>query len=174
LPNCDVVGQETSRSSLAEIVDLKSSNKSIEFTPSTSRLERQQNKGNGVGCAVTGLTGARTGLTSAQTGLTGGQPSLTTSFRASQNKSKHKKVKPKKPEIGVWKTTESKDCHKHQREKPKSNEKLPAKSQRQNNVNGASRSKNYKCPKPSPREKFHNKNRQWCNSHKSMLFPSYG
>jgi hypothetical protein len=37
-------------------------------------------------------------------------------------------VKPKKPEIGVWKTNETKDRHKHQRQKPKSNEKLPAKS----------------------------------------------
>jgi hypothetical protein len=38
LPNCDVVGQETSRPSLAEIVDLKSPNKSIEATSSTSSL----------------------------------------------------------------------------------------------------------------------------------------
>jgi hypothetical protein len=66
-------------------------------------------------------------------------------------------VKPKKLEIGVWKTIESKS-RKHQREKLKSNEKLSAKSQRQNNVNGASRSKNSKRPKPSPREKFHNAN----------------
>jgi hypothetical protein len=77
LPNCDVVGQETSRPSLAEIVDLKSSNKSIEATSSTSTLGGQQNKGIGADCAVTGLTGARTGLTGAQTGLTRGQPGLT-------------------------------------------------------------------------------------------------
>jgi hypothetical protein len=38
LPNCDVVGQETSRPFLAEIVDLKSPNKSIEATSSTSTL----------------------------------------------------------------------------------------------------------------------------------------
>jgi hypothetical protein len=74
LPSCDVVGQETSRRSLAEIVDLKSPNKSIEATNSTSTLGGQQNKGIGAGCAVTGLTGARTGLTGAQTGLTGGNP----------------------------------------------------------------------------------------------------
>jgi hypothetical protein len=36
LPNCAVVGRETSRPSLAEIVDLKSPNKSIEATSSTS------------------------------------------------------------------------------------------------------------------------------------------
>ena len=67
-------------------------------------------------------------------------------------------VKPKKPEIGVWKTVESKG-RKHQREKPKFNEKLPAKSQRQKNVNDASQSKNFNRPKFSPREKCHNWNR---------------
>jgi hypothetical protein len=46
----------------------------------------QQNKGNGAGCAVTSLTGARTSLTGAQTGLTA-------SSRVSQNKSKPKMVK---------------------------------------------------------------------------------
>jgi hypothetical protein len=81
-------------------------------------------------------------------------------------------VKPKKPEIGVWKTIESKG-RKHRREKPKPNEKLPAKSRRQKIVNDASRSKNSKYPKSSPKEKFHNENRQWSNSHKSMSFPPY-
>jgi hypothetical protein len=38
LPNYDVVGQETSRSFLAEIVDLKPPSKSIEVTSSTSTL----------------------------------------------------------------------------------------------------------------------------------------
>jgi hypothetical protein len=94
-PNFYVVGQETSRSSLAEIVDLKSPKKSIEATSSTSTLGGQQNKGISAGCTVTGLTGARTSLTGAQTGLTGGQPGLTTSSRVSQNKSKPKMVKPK-------------------------------------------------------------------------------
>jgi hypothetical protein len=169
LPSCDVVGQETSRSSLAEIVDLKSPNKSIEATSSTSTLGGQQNKGIGAGCDVTGLTGARTGLTGAQTGLTGGQPGLTASPKLLHNKSKPKMVKPKKFEIGVWKKVESKGRHKHQREKPKSNEKLSAKSQRQNNVNGASRSKNSKRPKSSPKEKFHNENRQWSNSQINVI-----
>jgi hypothetical protein len=82
-------------------------------------------------------------------------------------------VKPKKPEIGVWKTIETKGC-KHQKEKPKPNEKLPANSRRQKIVNDASWSKNSKCPKSSPKEKFHNENRQWSNSHKSMSFPPYG
>jgi hypothetical protein len=67
-------------------------------------------------------------------------------------------VKPQKYKIGVWKTIESKD-HKHQIEKPKLNE-LPTTSQIQNNVNGASPSKNFKCLKSSPRKKFHNKNQQ--------------
>jgi hypothetical protein len=88
----------------------------------------QQNKGNDVD------------QTGTQTGLTGG--GLTASPRFLQNKSKPKMVKPKKSEIGVWKTIESKG-RKHQREKLKLNELL-AKSQRQNNVNGASRSKNSK------------------------------
>jgi hypothetical protein len=167
LHNCDVVGQETSRPSLAEIVDLKSPNKSIEPTSSTSTLRGQQNKGIGAGCAVTGLTGG-------QTDLTAGQPGLTTSSRVSQNKSKPKMFMPKKPEIGVWKTIESKGRHKHHRENRKSNGKLPAKSRRQKIVNDASRSKNSKCPKSSPKEKFHNENRQWSNSHKSMPFPPYG
>jgi hypothetical protein len=137
-------------------------------------LGGQQNKGIGAGCTVTGLTGAQTGLTGAQNGLTGRQPGLTTSSRVSQDKFKLKMVKPKKPEIGVWKTIESKGRHKHQREKLKSNGKLPAKSRRQKIVNDASRSKNSKCPKSSPKEKFHNENRQWSNSHKSMSFPPYG
>jgi hypothetical protein len=67
LPNCDVVGQETSQSSLAKIVDLKSPGKSIEAISSTSTLGGQQNKGNGTGCAVTGMAGAQTGLTGAAT-----------------------------------------------------------------------------------------------------------
>jgi hypothetical protein len=156
LPNCDVVGQETSRPSIIEIVDLKSPNKSIEATFSTD---------------ARGATKQRQWCPNRSN--RGGQPGLTAAPRLLQNKSKLKMVKLKKPEIGVWKTIESKG-RKHQREKPKSNEKLPAKSQRQNNVNGVSRSKNSKRPKPSPREKFHNENRQWSNSHKSMSFPLYG
>jgi hypothetical protein len=63
LPNCDVVGLETSRSSLAEIVDPKSPSKSIETGSSTSTLRGQHNKGNNVSCIVTSLTGSQTGLT---------------------------------------------------------------------------------------------------------------
>jgi hypothetical protein len=54
LRNCDVVGQETNRPSLAKIIDIKSPSKSIKTTSSTSTLGGQQNKGNSVGCAVTG------------------------------------------------------------------------------------------------------------------------
>ena len=43
-------------------------------------------------------------------------------------------VKPKKPEISVWKTVESKGCHKHQKEKLKPFlGDLPAQSKKQNN-----------------------------------------
>jgi hypothetical protein len=99
LPNCDVVGQETRRPFLAEIVDLKSPNKSIEATSSTSTPGGQQNKGIGAGCAMTGLTSAQTDMTGAQTGLTGRQPGLITSSRVSQNKSKPKMIKPKNPRV---------------------------------------------------------------------------
>jgi hypothetical protein len=91
---------------------------------------------------------------------TGVHTSLTASARIAQNKSKPKMVKPKKPEIGAWKTVESKGRHKHEREKLKSKQELPAKSQRQKIVNDASRSKNFKRPKSSPRQKFHNRNQQ--------------
>ena len=57
-------------------------------------LGGQQNKSKGAGYIATGLT---------------------TSSRVSQNKSKLKMVKPKKPEIGVWETVESKSRHKHEK-----------------------------------------------------------
>ena len=97
MPTCDVVCQETIRLSQAEFVDPKFPGKSTETTSSTSTLGGQQNKGKDAG-AMTGLIG---------------------SFRVLQNKSKPKMVKPKKPDIGVWKTVESKSRHKHQKEKPK-------------------------------------------------------
>jgi hypothetical protein len=158
MPNCDVVGQETSQSSLAEIVDIKPPSKSIKNTSSALSLGGQKNKGEATGCT--------------EAGLTGGQPGLTASPKLLHNKSKPKMVKPKKPVISVWKTIESKG-RRHRREKPKPNEKLSAKSRRQKIVNDASRSKNSKYPKSSPKEKFHNENRQWSNSHKSMSFPPY-
>ena len=80
----------------------------------------QQNKGKDAGCIATGLTGSTTGLTG--------------SSKILQNKSKLKMVKPKKPEIGVWKTIESKGRHKHQKEKLKPFlGDLPAKYKKQNN-----------------------------------------
>ena len=93
-------------------------------------LGGQQNKGKGTGCTATGLTGSPTGLTA--------------SSRVSQNKSKPKMVKPKKLEIGVWKTVESKSRHKHEMEKPKLDKKLPARSSKQKNIKHASRAKNFK------------------------------
>ena len=84
-------------------------------------------------------------------------------------------VKSKKPEIVVWKTVEAKDRKKHQKEKPKPiHRELSAKSKRQINVNDASRPKNFKQPKFSSKQKFYEQNRQWCNPHISMPFPSYG
>ena len=87
LPICDVVGQDTVRPSQDEIVEPNSRSTYTETNSSASMLERQQNKGKCAGRAATGLTGCPTGLTA--------------SPRVSQNKSKPKRVKPKKPEIGV-------------------------------------------------------------------------
>ena len=82
-------------------------------------------------------------------------------------------VKPKKLEIGVWKTIESKNRHKHEKEKPKPNKKLPAKSSKQKDIKHASRAKNSKQPKSVPKQKFHYQNRQWNNFSTSMPFSSY-
>jgi hypothetical protein len=64
-------------------------------------------------------------------------------------------VKPKKSEIGVWKTVESKSCHKYEKEKLKPNEKRPTKSSKQNDIKHASRAKNFKQPKSVPKQKFY-------------------
>ena len=65
-------------------------------------------------------------------------------------------VKPKNPEIGVWKTIESKSRHKHQKEKSKPFlGDLPAKSKKQNN--DASRLKHSRS---TPRQQFHDRNWQ--------------
>jgi len=85
----DVAGQDAIRLSQAEIVEPNSPSKYTETNFSTSTFGGQQNKGKDAGCTTTGLTGSSTGLTA--------------SPRVSQNKSKPKMVKPKKPEIGVWK-----------------------------------------------------------------------
>ena len=83
-------------------------------------------------------------------------------------------VKPKKSEIGVWKTVESKSHHKHKKEKPKTNKKLPVKSSKQKDIKHASRAKDFKQPKSIPKQKFYNQNRQWNYAPMSMPFPSYG
>jgi hypothetical protein len=62
LPSCDVVGQKTSRTSLAEIVDPNTPSKSIEATSSASMLGGQQNKGEAAGCTEAGLTEGKPGL----------------------------------------------------------------------------------------------------------------
>ena len=81
-------------------------------------------------------------------------------------------VKPKKPEIGVWKTVESKCHHKHQKEKPKPFlGDLPPKSKKQNN--DASRPKHPKHSRSTPRQQFHDRNRQQNNFPNSMPFPSH-
>ena len=92
------VDQNTIRLSQAKIVDPETSSKNIETTSSNLILGWQQDKDKGSGCDKTDLT------------------SLS---RVSGNKSKPKMVKPKKPEISVWKTVEVKGHRKHQKEKPK-------------------------------------------------------
>ena len=94
LPTYDVVNQDTIRPFQAEFVNPKSSSKSTETITSTSMLGGQQNKDKGSSCTATGLTGSSGVL---------------------QNKAKPKMVKPKKPEIGVWKTIEAKGRRKHQK-----------------------------------------------------------
>ena len=130
MPICDVAGQDTIRSSQAKIVKPNSPSKYTETNSSTSTHGGQQNKGKGSGCTAIGPTSSPTGLTA--------------SPRVSQNKSKPKMVKPKKPEIGVWKTVESKSRHKHEKERPKPNKKLPAKSSKQKDIKHASRAYNSK------------------------------
>ena len=83
-------------------------------------------------------------------------------------------VKPKRSEIGVWKTVESKIRHYHEKEKPKPNKKLPATSSKQKDIKHASQAKNSKQPKSIPKQKFYNQNRQWNYAPMSMLFSSYG
>jgi hypothetical protein len=110
----DVAGKDALRPSQAEFVDKKSPRKSIETTSSNLMLGGQQNKGKDIDCTSIGLTGLLTGLTASPT--------------VSRIKLKAKMVKPKKPDIGVWKTVESKSRHKHEKEKPKPNNNLPARS----------------------------------------------
>jgi hypothetical protein len=92
-----------------------------------------------------------------------------------QYNSKLRIVKPKKPEIGVWKTVEAKGRRKYQKEKPKHiRGELPAKSKRQMNVNDASRLKNSKQVKSGPKQKFCDQNRRWNTFSTSMPFSSFG
>jgi hypothetical protein len=96
LPSCDVVGQETSRPSLAEIVDLKSPNKSIEATNSTSTLgggATKQRHRCRLRCDRSDRCSDRSDRCPNWSNW--GQPGLTTSPRLLHNKSKPKMVKPK-------------------------------------------------------------------------------
>jgi len=83
-------------------------------------------------------------------------------------------VKPKKPDIGVWKTVQAKGHSKHQKAKPKPIGEFPAKPQNQRDTKDASWPNESKQPRSSPKRQFHNKNRQWNNFSTSMPFPSYG
>jgi len=105
LPAYDVASQDTIRPFQAEVVNLKPHGENIEIVSSSSTFGGQQNKSKGAGYAATGLTGLKAGLTGSSGVL--------------QNKAKPKMVKPKKPEIDVWKTVEAKGRRKHQKEKPK-------------------------------------------------------
>jgi len=156
-----VAGQDEIRSFQAEFIDPKPPRKSTKTISSTSTLGGQQGKGKGSSCTATGLTGLQTGLTA--------------SLRVLQNNSKPKMVKPKKPKIGVWKTVQAKCRSKHQKEKLKHvSEKLPAKFQKQKDVNDVSWPKTSKHLKFASQQEFHNQNRQWSNPHMSMPFSSYG
>ena len=95
----NVASQDTIRPSQAEIVEPNFPNKSTKTKFSTSTLGGQQNIVKGSGCTAASLTGYPTGLTA--------------SSRVSPNNSKPKMVKPKKPEIDVWKTIEAKGRKKH-------------------------------------------------------------
>jgi hypothetical protein len=65
-------------------------------------------------------------------------------------------VKPKKQEIGVWKTVEAKGRRKLQKEKLNSiHGELPAKSKRQKKFNDTSRPRFPKHSKSTPRQRFH-------------------
>ena len=80
-------------------------------------------------------------------------------------------VKPKKPEIGVWKTVESKGRNKRQKEKQKPFlGDLPAKFRKRNN---ASRLKHPKHSRCTPRQQFHDRNRQTNNFPNSVSFSSH-
>ena len=83
-------------------------------------------------------------------------------------------VKPKKPEIGVWKTVQAKSHNKHQKAKPKPIGEFPAKPQNQRDTKDARWPNKSKQPRSSPKRQFHDKNRQWNNFSTSMPFPSYG
>ena len=114
LPTCDVAGQDEIRPSQAEIVNPIFPSVSIETVLDTSTLGGQQIKDKGVGCDKPNLTDLGTGLTA--------------SSKILQNKSKPEMVKPKKPEISVWKTVESKGHHKYEKKTLKPNKEQPAKS----------------------------------------------
>ena len=83
-------------------------------------------------------------------------------------------VKPKKPEIGVWKTVESKSRHKHEKEKLKPNKKFSTKSTIQKDSKDVSHPKNSKQAKSPPRQRFIDRDRQWNNFPTPMSFSSYG
>jgi hypothetical protein len=114
LPN--VAGQDEIQSSQAEFIGPNFPRKGIETISSTFTLGGQQNKGKGASCASTGLTGLQIGLTG-----------MTASSKVLQNKSKPRMVKPKKPEIGIWKIVQAKGHNKHQMATPKPIGEFPAK-----------------------------------------------
>ena len=83
-------------------------------------------------------------------------------------------VKPKKPEIGVWKTVQAKGHSKHQKTKPKLIGEFPAKPQKQRDAKDASWLNKSKQLRSSPKRLFHDRNRQWNNFPiSSMPFSSH-
>ena len=76
-------------------------------------------------------------------------------------------IKPKNPEVGVWKTNELKGRKTH-KQKPKCGER-PATCQ--SDFNGAKRPNKSKQPKSSPKRRFNGTNRQWNNSSYNSFMP---
>ena len=72
-------------------------------------------------------------------------------------------VKPKKPEIGIWKIVQAKGHSKHRKTKPKPIGEFPAKPPKQRYAKDASRPNKSEQPRSSPKRQFRDRNRQWNN-----------
>jgi hypothetical protein len=131
----------------------------VDFISVTSTL-RGQNAIKDVDFAKHSLDRSKTDQIGLKTGQTG-------CLRGFGHKAKSKMLKPKNPEVHVWKVNEAKGRYWHKVKKLKP-EKFQAKSQKPNCSKYASWPKNSKHEK-SP----HDRNWQWNNYDTSMLIPSH-